>query len=437
MMRAPRAVPNLSGMAALPLAGTPRLPRWSDLLVAAGAVFAGQLVVWLEWGGEPFYGSRPYNAVLSLLMLGVLAWWRQAPVAAVVWYVALFCGVQAVIPHDLPSWTGYFPLVVLVAAAGRTARGWPAVAALVVALVGFALLGVLEPTLRRADTFAFDALVLALPWCAGRLLAVRSARADALEADLTSLVAAQEEHEREVVAHERARLAQELHDVVAHSVSLMVVQVGAARMALGDDVEPTYDTVRGQLLGAEQTGRSALDELRRLLGVLRDPEPPALWGSDGPAAGAPTEPLPGLGEVSRLVEDFRARGVDVHLSVDAALDDADRGLGLTVYRVVQEGLTNALKHAPGAEVNVRVTSDAHRVGIEITDRGGRSRTGPGTGFGLVGTRERVALYGGHLEAGPTDTGWRLAVELPRADSTRTAGAPRASSGAIRPEGVGR
>src|SRR3954451_2642905 len=144
MMRPSRAVPNLNGMAALPLAGMSRMPRRPDLLVAAGAVFAGQLVVWLQWGGEPFYGSRPYNAVLSLLMLGVLAWWRQAPVAAVVWYVTLFCGVQAVLPHDLPSWTGYFPLVVLVAAAGRTARAWPSVAALVVALVGFALPGVLE-----------------------------------------------------------------------------------------------------------------------------------------------------------------------------------------------------------------------------------------------------------------------------------------------------
>jgi signal transduction histidine kinase len=389
------------------------LPERRDLTLAAAVAAAGQFVVWAKWGTEPFYGSRAYNAALSVLLLGALAWWRRAPVPAVLWYVTLFCGAQAIVPHDLPAWTGYFPLVLLVAAAGRMAPLRPALVALVVALVGFALLGLLEPSLHSADTLAFDTLVLLLPWVAGRLLAVRSARADALEADLASLAAAQEDRERAAVARERARMARELHDVVAHSVSLMVVQVGAARMALADGGEPSLATARGQLLGAEQTGRSALDELRRLLGVLRDPDPRRQPGSGEAPVSASTEPLPGLADVAGLVEDFRRRGLDVGLSVDVALDQVDRGLGLTVYRVVHEGLTNALKHSPGADVSVDLTGYADRVCVEVSDRGGRSIPGPGTGFGLLGLRERVALYGGHLQAGPSDEGWRLVVELPR------------------------
>jgi signal transduction histidine kinase len=414
-MRPGSRVPSLEGMAAARVHRSWRsaLPPWQDVAVAAAAVAAGQLVVWARWGAEPFYGSRPYNAAMSLLLLSALAWWRKGPVAAVVWYVVLFCGVQAIAPHDLPAWTGFFPLVVLVAAAGRAAALRPAVLGLAVALAGFGVLGLLEPSLHSVDTLVFDALVLVLPWTAGRLLAVRSARADALEADLTSLAATQEEREREAVARERARMARELHDVVAHSVSLMVVQVGAARMALGDGEESSLRTARGQLLGAEQTGRSALDQLRRLLGVLRDPDPRPGSSSDELVAAALTEPLPDLSDVPTLVSDFRGRGMDVRLVADAAPDDVDRGLSLTAYRVVHEGLTNALKHSPGAEVTVGVTGDADRIRVEVTDRGGRGRTGPGTGFGLVGLRERVALYGGHLQAEPTDTGWRLRVELPR------------------------
>jgi len=356
-----------------------------------------------------------------MLALGALAWWRRAPVAAVVWYVVLFCGLQSVAPHDLPAWTGYFPLVLLVAAAGRRAPVLPSVGALVVALAGFAWLGILEPSLHSADTLVFDTLVLLLPWLAGRLLAVRSARADVLAADLASLAAAQDERERAVLARERARMARELHDVVAHSVSLMVVQVGAARMALPDGGGTALTTARGQLLGAEQTGRSALDELRRLLGVLRDPDPRPPRTLGDPATLLPsTEPLPSLVDVAPLVHDFRRRGLEIRLSPDVALHDVEPGLGLTAYRVVDEGLTNALKHAPGSEVSVDVRGTADRLRIEVIDRGGAQVAGPGTGFGLLGLRERVALYGGRLQAGPTDEGWRLVVELPRRHSEHAA-----------------
>jgi len=396
------------------------VPTSSDLAVAAVVAAMGQVVVWSRWGEEPFYGSRPYNAVLSLLLLGSLAWWRRAPVGVVVWYVVLFCGAQLLVPHDLPAWTGYFPLVFVVAAAGRMAPFRPSVVALVVALAGFGLLGVLEPSLHRSDTLVFDVLVLVLPWLAGRLLAVRSARADALEADLAALLAAQAEREQQVVARERARMARELHDVVSHSVSLMVVQVGAARMALADARQPGLSTAREQLLGAEKTGRSALDQLRQLLGVLRDAGPGHQPGFGDLPNAATTAPLPDLADVPRLVEQFSGEGLHVRLAEDVPGGEVDPGLGLTVYRVVQEGLTNALKHAAGADVTVRVSADPERVYVEVTDQGGRQRTGPGTGFGLLGLRERVALYGGELHAGPVPTGWRLAAQLPRRPSPHAA-----------------
>jgi signal transduction histidine kinase len=208
-------------------------------------------------------------------------------------------------------------------------------------------------------------------------------------------------------------MARELHDVVSHSVSLMVVQVGAARMALGDGGRPSLCTAREQLMGAEHTGRSALDQLRRLLGVLRDPDPELHPGPGDHGAAASTEPLPRLGDLPRLIDDFRREGLDVHLAGDPALGEVEPVLGLTAYRVVQEGLTNALKHTAGAAVTVCVAVDTKDLRVEVTDDGGRPVVGPGTGFGLLGLQERVSVYGGHLQAGPTHTGWRVAARLPR------------------------
>jgi signal transduction histidine kinase len=167
------------------------------------------------------------------------------------------------------------------------------------------------------------------------------------------------------------------------------------------------------LLAAEHTGRSALDQLRRLLGVLRDPDPRDEPRFDQPVVAPSTEPLPHLRDVHKLVEDFTRKGVHVRLVVGDGVNEVDPGLGLTAYRVVHEGLTNALKHSPGADVMVQVSVDADCVRVEVTDQGGRPCAGPGTGFGLLGLRERVALYGGRLQAGPTGTGWHLQVALPR------------------------
>jgi signal transduction histidine kinase len=387
----------------------PGIPAAEDLSLGLVAVAAGQAVVWGTLGSEPFYGGTPYNAVLSALMLGALAWWRLAPVAVLAWFVALFCFLQVLWPHDLPAWTGFFVMVFLTANAGYRAGTRGAVLSVLLALTGFTVLTLVEPTLQSLDHYVFDAAVILLPWLAARSLAVRGRSAERLAADLHALEMAQAEHQRQAVASERARIARELHDVVAHSVSVLVIQVASARVLLGDPSKS--ETVRKQLLGAEHVGREALDELRRLLGLLRqEPTDPAAGGP------APSKPQPGLDAIPALVGSFRDAGMDVALDVYGEPTGVSPGLALTIYRTVQEGLTNALKHAPAAPVRVRVGLLPAQVRVDVENAlpGREPGHGPGTGHGLIGVRERVALFDGTCSAGPSGAGWALSVTLPRA-----------------------
>jgi signal transduction histidine kinase len=188
---------------------------------------------------------------------------------------------------------------------------------------------------------------------------------------------------REAVVEERARIARELHDVVAHHVSTMVLQAGAERRAVGSG--ETQDV----LAGIEQVGRSALREMRRMVEMLRQGDPDEL------------APQPRLGEVQALVDQLRSAGMDVAMSVEGTPRDLPEGIELSAYRIVQEALTNALKYAGGAGTQVRIGYGADALELEILDAGG-DRRDPGEasgGHGLVGMRERVAMYGGTFEAG--------------------------------------
>jgi signal transduction histidine kinase len=203
----------------------------------------------------------------------------------------------------------------------------------------------------------------------------------------------------EAVAEERARIARELHDLVAHNVSVMVIQAGAERHALSDDQKATRDTLES----IEQSGRQALTEARRLLGMLRrDGEREEL------------EPQPGVEQIDGLVEQVRKAGLKVALHVEGEPVALPAGLDLCVYRVVQEGLTNALKHAGRAHADVRLRYAPRALDVEISDDGrGESTNGDGAGHGLIGMRERVALYGGTFEAGRRDGGgFEIRAHLP-------------------------
>jgi signal transduction histidine kinase len=210
---------------------------------------------------------------------------------------------------------------------------------------------------------------------------------------------------QEVLAAERARIARELHDIVAHSVAVMVIQLGAARLRLPDGpaaAEPP-------LLAAEDVGRQALAELRRLLEVLRAGELPAAPADAAP----PSPPQPGLPELDALVTNARATGLDVDVTVEGPPVDLPPGLDLTAYRIVQEALTNTMKHGSARCVRIALRYGDRSLRLEVVDDGRGMAIPNQRGQGLVGIRERVALFGGTADVGPSPTGgWRVAAELP-------------------------
>jgi signal transduction histidine kinase len=226
-------------------------------------------------------------------------------------------------------------------------------------------------------------------------------RADEGRAHLSMLEREQAEALRRAAEHERARIARELHDVVTHNVSVMVIQAGAARQVMRADP----DQAREALLAVEAGGRAAMTELRHVMGLLTMDE-------DG--AGDLT-PQPGVDRLAELVRRVRATGLPVELAVTGEPRALLPGVELTVYRVVQEALTNTVKHAAGASATVVVEYAADQLRVEVTDTGGAPGPSAATGnrSGLVGLAERLAVYGGQLQAGPrVSGGYRVTARIP-------------------------
>ncbi len=248
----------------------------------------------------------------------------------------------------------------------------------------------LEPSADPKSTVQFVAVSTVVILLVHRLVGDRERRAQMAERE-------RDVSSREAVVEERARIARELHDVIAHHVSMIVLQAGAERRALeqsgaGSEVLETI----------ERTGRSALTETRRLLGMLR---------ADGDESLAPQ---PRLGDVPTLISQVCEAGLPVELEVDGEARELPAGIELSAYRIVQEALTNALKHAGDAHATVRIRYQPHAIEIEVIDDGAgsgdRARSG---GHGLVGMRERVALYGGRIDASRLhDGGFMVHVTLP-------------------------
>lgn len=233
-----------------------------------------------------------------------------------------------------------------------------------------------------------------------QLLASLQERADRLELE-------RDQQGRLAAAAERARIARELHDVVAHNLTVMIALSDGAAYTLRD----APDEAQAALETASSTGRRALGEMRRLLGVLRE-------DGDGPEAGR--DPQPGITEVDRLVEQVRAAGLPVSYRVSPAVRTLPDGVQLTLYRIVQESLTNTLKHAgPSATAEVEVSATEHDVRVSVADTGGPPAPAPGpangngdSGSGLKGMRERAAVYSGLVHAGPRpEGGWRVEAHL--------------------------
>ncbi|MFJ8332159.1 sensor histidine kinase [Streptomyces sp. NPDC094437] len=254
-------------------------------------------------------------------------------------------------------------------------------------------------------------LLILLPMVVAALgLRAWKLRSDESRARLSTVERAQGDALRRAVREERARIARELHDVVTHNVSMMVIQAGAARKIM--DTSP--DRSREALLAVEAGGRAALSELRHVMGLLTmDDTDDAAPPDTGDLA-----PQPGLDQLESLVGRIRGAGVTVELAVTGTPRPVSDGVGLAAYRVVQEALTNTVKHAHGATAAVNVTYATGQLKVEVTDSGGG--TGPtasgGNGRGLIGLRERLALYGGTLRTGPRPLGgYRVQALIPLED----------------------
>jgi signal transduction histidine kinase len=235
-------------------------------------------------------------------------------------------------------------------------------------------------------------------WLAGDNLRVRQQRWVALQARAERLEREREERARQAVAEERLRIARELHDVVAHSMSVIAVQAGVAHHVI--DRRP--EQARTALATVETTTRAALVEMRRLLGVLRQPDEPA--GS--------LTPSPGLADLPRLIDQFTEAGLTVDLSVAGVPEQVPDGVDLSAFRIVQEGLTNVLRHG-GPEARLAIHHEPGQLRVAISDDGSGRKPQPAGGHGLIGMRERVAIFGGTLTAGPRPGGgFELTATLP-------------------------
>jgi signal transduction histidine kinase len=246
-------------------------------------------------------------------------------------------------------------------------------------------------------------LAVGIVWALGDWARTRRRYANAIEENARLQEADREERARRAVQDERERIARELHDIITHHVSVIVIQAGAGLTAL----ERRPDQARTALEAIDRTSRQALTDMRRMLGIL----------GEGPSADDPSrQPMPGLGRLGELIEEVRAAGLPVELSIDGDRRPLDAGIELSAYRIVQEALTNTLKHASGARARVHLGFEDQALEIEVTDQGGSGRRNLGEagtgGRGLIGMRERVAVFGGDLEAGPYQGGFRVRARLP-------------------------
>ena len=379
-------------------------PPATDVAIAAAFAVVGQRVTWGRLDDPTaFAGPRVVNAALNLLLMAAIAWRRRAPLVALCWAVTVYYLPQVLVQHDVTLLAGFVPLIVLTASAGYSCPRRRAFLAAAIAVVGLIAVTLATSWLRTPEYFAYNLVFLLGPWLAARGLREREDRAAALSAVLATERANQVAALREVAASERVRIARELHDVVAHSVSVMVVQIGAARMQL----RIRAASAEAPLLAAEDVGRQALTELRRLLGVLRADE-----AADGSAAG-PQPPQPGLSALDALVAQTRAAGVLVEVQVAGDPVELPAGLDLTAYRIVQEALTNTLKHGGAVHASVRLAYAPSSLLIDVIDDGTDTPADEGTGHGLVGISERVSLFGGTATTGRiAGGGWRVHAELP-------------------------
>jgi signal transduction histidine kinase len=377
---------------------------WFELLIGFLAL-AGmlELVVGRDAPGAPTTTLWIAIPTVAVLLLPLLAR-RRFPFAAPAAYWLLAAAISF---GDglLLAFIGSLGVVGLASAflLGNLRNPLKAGAGLIIVLVGIVIVVYNIPGPQTVGDFVFIPLRFVVAWVAGYALRERAEQAEAAEERATHAERERESAARVAVAEERVRIARELHDIVAHAVSVMVLQVGTVRHNL-----PAASEDHGLLRGVERAGRTALAEMRRLLAAMR---------REGDEA--ELTPQPGLDGLDSLLDEVSRAGLPVELHVDGTPFPLPRGIDLSAYRIVQEGLTNALKHAHASDADVTVRYRPDELEIEVRDNGQGSAINGGLGHGLIGIRERVMIYGGKMTAGTSvEGGFVLTTRLPLVEDER-------------------
>jgi signal transduction histidine kinase len=377
-----------------------RAPSGLDWLVA----FALVVIALLEVAGGVLPGPIGVAAAVQVAMILPVAFRRVAPLRAVAFSAAVFFLYAIAYAAAGGSAADVALLLLLVYSVGRHTEGRKLLAGAVILLLFTAGLLAGAGLLFSLGDWAYVLILVGGTLGLGMVLRVQTERSIALAVAADRARRMQEATAQAAVHEERARIARELHDVVAHNVGLIVLQAGGARSVLATDPE----RARTALRQVEETGRQTLTEMRHLVGILREDEDEE------------RQPLPRLERLPALVDEARAGGLTVELAVEGAPVELPAGLELAAYRLIQEALTNVRKHAPTSHVQVRLGYEPDRLRIEVSDDGGSTgaaaapaRDASDSGHGLIGMRERVQVYGGRMQTrSMPGGGFRVEAVLP-------------------------
>jgi signal transduction histidine kinase len=374
-----------------------------DLVLALAVATFAQVDLWLNIEGATHYGPDVAKAAVTLVATLALALRRRAPLATLCIVAVAVAAPEIVSRLTIQLWGDFLPILVAVYAALRHGGRRAAGIGLAVSAVALLTVELRVPVSGGVANIPFIWVPFVVVCAAARILRARELAHAEMRRHAQRLVSEQDETIRAALAEERARIARELHDIVAHSVSVMVVQAGAAEDLLDRDPQ----RARTPLQSIQETGGHAIAELQRMLGLLREGD-----------AEHSLAPQPGTSEIGELVGQMTELGLPVELRVEGTPRELPPGVELAAFRVVQEALTNTLKHAGRVASTVLLRYGDDELDVEVVDDGTRA-PGNARGHGLIGMRERVALYDGAIEAGPRpDGGFAVRVRLPLAPSAR-------------------
>lgn len=367
-----------------------------DGFLAAFFTVLAQIELHMDWDDGYQAGPLWLNSPLQVLVTMPLLLRSSRPRLSFALMYSAVAIPALVTARTLLFWGDMLPLILVVFTVASARRDWLAWAAAPLATLAGVIVAIHNDEMPFTDGF-FALVMFGAAQLAGQLVGRLTEQRRQLAEALAQLGVEQELREEEVVHEERRRIAAEMHDVIAHAVSLMTIQVGAVRLRFETTGQPVPDELRA----AEDAGRRALAELRRTLGVMRQA-----------GAGRALEPVPGVADLSALVDRFSDAGLEVSSQVDV-VDELPDSVQLAAYRIVQESLTNVVRHAGQVRTDVRVGRGNDELVVSIKNAPGSAGPSGGGGHGLAGMRERVSMFGGSLTAvGTSDGGFSVIARIP-------------------------